>query len=43
VKKDNLKLLVNIKDWVLTVTELPSKTNEKNLFVITKNLLMWVN
>jgi len=29
VKKDNLKLLVNIKDWVLTVTELPSKTNEK--------------
>ncbi len=29
VKKDNLKLLVNIKDWVLTVTELPSKTNTK--------------
>lgn len=29
VKKDNLKLLVNIKNWVLEVVELPSKTNDK--------------
>lgn len=29
VKKDNLKLLVNIKDWVLEVIELPSNTNDK--------------
>lgn len=29
VKKDNLKLLVNIKDWVLEVIELPDNTNEK--------------
>lgn len=29
VKKDNLKLLVNIKDWVLEVVELPSNTNDK--------------
>lgn len=29
VKKDNLKLLVNIKDWVLEIIELPRNTNEK--------------
>lgn len=29
VKKDNLKLLVNIKDWTLTAIELPSNTNDK--------------
>lgn len=29
VKKDNLKLLVNIKDWVLEVIELPNSTNDK--------------
>lgn len=29
VKKDNLKLLVNIKDWALEVIELPSNTNDK--------------
>lgn len=29
VKKDNLKFLVNIKDWVLEVIELPSNTNDK--------------
>lgn len=29
IKKDNLKLLVNIKDWVLEVVELPSNTNDK--------------
>ena len=27
--KDGVKLLVNIKKWVLTVTELPEDTNEK--------------
>lgn len=29
VIKDNLKLLVNIKDWILEVIELPNNTNEK--------------
>lgn len=29
VKKENVKLLVNIKDWVLEVTEQPSDINEK--------------
>ena len=29
VIKDNLKLLVNIKDWILEVVELPHNTNEK--------------
>lgn len=29
VKKDNLKLLVNIHNWTLEVIELPSDTNEK--------------
>lgn len=28
-KKDNLKLLIHIKDWVLEVVELPSNTNNK--------------
>jgi hypothetical protein len=36
VKKDNLKLLVNIKNYVLEVIELPSDTNEKK-FVYGKN------
>lgn len=36
VKKDNLKLLVNIKNWVLEVIELPTNTNEKK-FVYGKN------
>lgn len=36
VKKDGLKLLVNIKDWNLIVIELPSNTNEKK-FVYGKN------
>ena len=36
VKKDNLKLLVNIKNYVLEVMELPSSINDKN-FVIGKN------
>lgn len=29
VTKDNLKLLVNIRDWILEVIELPCNTNEK--------------
>lgn len=29
IKKDNLKFLVNIKNWVLEVIELPSNTNDK--------------
>ena len=29
VKKDGLKLLVNIKDWILEVIELPSNTSDK--------------
>lgn len=32
VKKDDLKLLVNIKDWILKVVELPSDINEKRFF-----------
>lgn len=36
VKKDGLKLLVNIKNWVLEVIELPSNTNDKK-FVYGKN------
>jgi transcriptional regulator with XRE-family HTH domain len=36
IKKDNLKLLVNIKNYVLEVIELPSNTNEKK-FVYGKN------
>lgn len=36
VKKDNLKLLVNIKNWTLEVIELPNNTNEKK-FVYGKN------
>lgn len=34
--KDNLKMLVNIKDWILRVYELPSDTNIKK-FVYGKN------
>jgi transcriptional regulator with XRE-family HTH domain len=37
VKKDNLKLLVNIKKYVLEVIELPSDTNDKK-FVYGKNV-----
>ncbi|MCX4364364.1 MAG: helix-turn-helix transcriptional regulator [Bacilli bacterium] len=36
VVKDNLKMLVNIKDWTLRVYELPSDTNIKK-FVYGKN------
>ncbi len=36
VTKDNLKLLVNIKDWILEVIELPCDTNEKK-FSYEKN------
>lgn len=36
VKKDNLKLLVNIQKWVLKVVELPNDTNDKK-FVYGKN------
>lgn len=36
VVKDNLKMLVNIKDWTLIVYELPSDTNVKK-FVYGKN------
>ena len=36
VVKDNLKMLVNIKDWTLRVYELPSGTNVKK-FVYGKN------
>lgn len=36
VKKDHLKFLVNIKDWVLEVIELPSNTNDKK-FCYKKN------
>lgn len=36
VVKDNLKLLVNIKDWTLSVYELPSDTNIKK-FAYGKN------
>ena len=36
VKKDNLKFLVNIKNWTLEVIELPSNTNDKK-FIYGKN------
>jgi transcriptional regulator with XRE-family HTH domain len=36
IKKDNLKFLVNIKNYVLEVIELPSNTNDKK-FVYGKN------
>ena len=36
VKKDELKLLVNIKNYVLEVIELPSNTNDKK-FIYGKN------
>lgn len=36
VKKDNIKLLVNIKKWNLIVIELPSETNDKK-FIYNKN------
>ena len=43
VKKNNLKLLVNIKNYVLEVIELPNDTNEKNLHMIKINLLFAQN
>lgn len=36
VVKDNLKMLVNIKDWILRVYKLPSDTNTKK-FAFGKN------
>ena len=33
VVKDNSKLLVNIKDWVLEVSQLPNDTNIKKISV----------
>ena len=39
VKKDNLKLLVNIKNYVLEVFELPLETNDKK-FVFDKNIFV---
>ncbi|NLC48268.1 MAG: helix-turn-helix transcriptional regulator [Tenericutes bacterium] len=39
VIKDNLKLLVNIKDWVLEVTELDSKVNDRK-FIVGKNIFI---
>lgn len=37
VKKDNIKLLVNIKKWVLEVIELPYNTDNKK-FIYNKNV-----
>lgn len=37
VKKDGLKLLVNIHDYILEVIELPSNTNDKK-FIYGKNI-----
>ena len=37
VKKDNIKLLVNIKNYTLEVVALPTNTNEKK-FVYNKNI-----
>lgn len=37
VKKDYLKLLVNIKDWTLKVQELPEDTNERK-FIVDQNI-----
>ena len=37
VKKDNIKLLVNMKDWVLEVKELDPNINEKK-FAVDKNV-----
>ena len=36
-QKDNIKLLVNIKDWVLEVKELNPNINEKK-FIVDKNI-----
>lgn len=38
IKKDNLKLLVNIKNYTLEVIELPFNTKEKNLYIEKINL-----
>ena len=42
VKKDDLKMLINIKDWVLEVQELPSNLNEKK-FSVGKNKFIKIN
>ena len=42
VKKDKLKMLVNIKDWILEVQELPSDVNEKK-FQVGKNRFIKIN
>ena len=42
VKKDGLKLLVNIHDYILEVVELPENTNEKK-FTYGKNLFKLAN
>lgn len=39
VTKDNLKLLVNIKDWVLEVDELSSDTNTKKFTLGQNNFI----
>ena len=39
VKKDNLKLLVNIKDWILKVIELTTDINDKK-FIYENNLFI---
>ena len=35
-EKDNIKLLINIKNWILTVKELPTDTNEKKFTIDNK-------
>ncbi len=42
VKKDNLKMIVNIKEWTLEVRELPSNTDEQK-FTIRKNKFVKIN
>ena len=37
IKKDGLKLLVNIHDYILEVIELPENTNDKK-FIYGKNI-----
>lgn len=39
VKKDNLKFLVNIKDWTLEIIELPRNTNEKKFTYKTNKFI----
>ena len=42
VKKDGLKLLVNIHDYILEVIELPENTNDKK-FIYGKNIFKLSN